>query len=426
MTRVSLLKHLVLLLLCCPLVLIPPGQASTGMDITVHNEDISVSRYAAQGEDLLVFFSSAEGSAKRTARVSAAVADLGIEVWHVDLADSLFLPAGTATQRSLDGKYVAGVIAAAHRQTGKRITVMARSYGAIPVLRGIHQWQVEQSTQGSEVNYLSGAILMSPELYSSIPDLGLDPVYAPVVHATNIPIVLLQGGNRSNRWQLDTLLEHLQQGGAMVYASVLPGVTGMFYDEDNAMATQQALLDLPDRVKQAARILTRTPTPLLPVRLNSKQDAVSTPLDLTLKPFKGNPAPLPLDLFDASGTRVTHNKYFGKITVINFWASWCKPCVEEIPSLNRLREKMKDKPFELISVDYAEDMERIRQFMNEVNVDFPVLLDTDGKVSAQWNVLVFPSTFVIGPDGKIVYGVKGGIIWDDKNVVDQLTALLSR
>lgn len=62
--------------------------------------------------------------------------------------------------------------------------------------------------------------------------------------------------------------------------------------------------------------------------------------------------------------------------------------------------------------------------MQEVDVDFPVLLDSDGKVSAKWNVLVFPSTFVIAPDGKIVYGVKGGIHWDNPEVIKQLKSLM--
>jgi peroxiredoxin len=87
---------------------------------------------------------------------------------------------------------------------------------------------------------------------------------------------------------------------------------------------------------------------------------------------------------------------------------------------------MKGTPFELISVDYAEDEEAIKAFMKEVNVDFPVLLDTDGKVSAQWNVVVFPSTFVIGPDGRIVYGVKGGIHWDTAEILGELKALMSK
>ena len=85
---------------------------------------------------------------------------------------------------------------------------------------------------------------------------------------------------------------------------------------------------------------------------------------------------------------------------------------------------MQGKPFQLISVDYAEDRETIEAFMKEVNVDFPVLLDTDGKVSAEWNVVVFPSTFVIAPDGKIVDGVKGGIHWDTEEVIKQIDNLL--
>ena len=84
---------------------------------------------------------------------------------------------------------------------------------------------------------------------------------------------------------------------------------------------------------------------------------------------------------------------------------------------------MQGKPFQLISVDYAEAQETIRVFMEEVDVDFPVLLDTDGNVSAQWNVVVFPSTFVINPEGKIVYGVKGGIHWDTEEVIKLLDNL---
>ena len=401
------------------------GLADAGSAIDVLGEEFSVTRYPAQGDELIIFFSAGSSSEERVRRVSAAVADLGIEVWQVDLAESLFLPASTTTMRSLDGRYVAGLITAAHRQTNKNITVMTRGYGAIPVLRGARRWQSDQAAeQNIGRNYLSGAILLTPELYSAIPDLGLDPLYAPITSATNIPILLLQGGKHGNRWQMNTLLDHLQQGGAMVYASLLPGVTGLFYDEDSAAETLQALLELPARISHATRILSLTPTPLVPADLQTTNSGSSAPMDTSLKPFKGNSMPLPLDLFDVSGKRVIHNNYRGQITVVNFWASWCKPCVEEIPSLNRLREKMKDKPFQLISVDYAEDREHILQFLQDVDVNFPVLLDADGKVSAEWNVLVFPSTFVIGPDGRIAYGVKGGILWDEKEVVDRLNALL--
>ena len=101
------------------------------------------------------------------------------------------------------------------------------------------------------------------------------------------------------------------------------------------------------------------------------------------------------------------------------------PCVEEIPSLNRLRERMKGKEFDLISVNYAETSSDVDAFLSEVDIDFPVLLDVDGRFSAKWNVLIFPSTFIISPDGVIVFGVNGAIEWDSDEVVTQLEALLT-
>jgi peroxiredoxin len=108
---------------------------------------------------------------------------------------------------------------------------------------------------------------------------------------------------------------------------------------------------------------------------------------------------------------------------VNFWASWCPPCVAEIPSLNRLREQMQELPFELISINYAESPEKIRAFLQRVSVQFPVLVDPNGKVSQQWKVIGFPSTFVIGKDGKIKYGVNAAIHWDTPEVVNTLKAL---
>ena len=225
---------------------------------------------------------------------------------------------------------------------------------------------------------------------------------------------------------MDKVVTELQKGGAQVYTKIFPGVTGIFYVADNAPETISLIKKLPREIVRATRLLMRTPTPLELAQLNVEQTEKDSKLDSSLRPFKGNPVPPPLDLFTARGERAKHSDYRGKVTLVNFWASWCGPCVEEIPSLNRLREEMKSAPFELISVDYAEDEEAIRAFMKEVDVDFPVLLDTDGKVSAQWNVVVFPSTFVIGPDGRIVYGVKGGIHWDTPEILGKLRALMRK
>ena len=117
------------------------------------------------------------------------------------------------------------------------------------------------------------------------------------------------------------------------------------------------------------------------------------------------------------------NQSKGKIVIVNFWATWCPPCVEEIPSLNRLKEKMQGKPFDLISINYAEDRQVILDFLKEVDVDYPVLMDLNGGFAKKWNVITYPSTFLIDTNGKIIYGVNSAIIWDEPEIIDIIKSL---
>ena len=149
-----------------------------------------------------------------------------------------------------------------------------------------------------------------------------------------------------------------------------------------------------------------------------------TGLDAQLKSYVGNPNPNPIALKDINGKSYNISEYKDRVIVVNFWATWCTPCIKEIPSLNNLRKAMHDKSFELISINYAEKAETIREFMKMVNVEFPVLLDEEGKESAKWKVIAFPSTFVIGKDGLIHYGVNAGIEWDTPEVLDTINRML--
>ena len=91
--------------------------------------------------------------------------------------------------------------------------------------------------------------------------------------------------------------------------------------------------------------------------------------------------------------------------------------------MNRLKMKMSDFPFELISINYAEDSQTILDFMKEVNVEFPVLLDPEGNFAKQWQVITYPSTFVIDTQGKIKYGVNAAIEWDDPEFIEKIKSL---
>ena len=392
------------------------------IEVPINEQELFVTRHLASGQHIVIWVAPGYGSHQRSFEISKELVKRGVEVWHVDLADSLFLPKNTSTMRNIDGSYIAGLIDAAYKSTGKTITLLTRSYGAIPVLRGARAWQ--QRHQDDNASYLNGAILFSPEMYETIPALGLPPIYTDITYASNIPIMLYQAGNRSNRWQLEGLLENLEQGGAPVFVRFKQGVTGMFYLGDTSATTKSMLSLLPDELASDLELLNKLAAPKQVVALPENTQAKNHGLDSKLKSFKGEPLPLPLDLVSAKRKYFVRDNYKGKVTVVNFWATWCPPCVEEIPSLNNLRKEMKGKPFELISVNYAEDRQRVEKFLRQVNVDFPVLLDETGRVSADWNVLVYPSTFVISPKGKITHGVNGAILWDSPEVITQLNDLM--
>ena len=397
--------------------------------VSFDNQELGYQHFPAAKEreqdTVMIWVAPGYGLNPRHYKLAPAVSKAGFEVWMIDYANSLFMPHGTTTMRELDARHVSAIIKAAHKVTGKKVVLLSHSYGAIPVLKGIREWQLEAINDPlmSKANYLIGAILFSPDLYATIPSLGLAPVYEPIVSATNKPVVIFQGAKRNTRWQLKYVRKELALGGSQVYVKLQKGVTAVFYHGDEAAATEARLKELPDEFHSVVKLLKRSKNPVEPAALKTKTIKAKR-LDDKIKLYRGNPEPPAIDLLDANGKRYIRKNYIGKVTVVNFWATWCPPCVEEIPSLNRLRDKMKDEPFELISINYAESKESIQAFLKRVDVDFPVLLDETGEVSSsQWNVLVFPSTFVIGTDGKIHYGVNAAIEWDSDEVIKKLKTL---
>lgn len=395
-----------------------------GQDYTItakDGTDLGLMRYAAKGEHLIIWL--APSTHERVTQVAGGLAQLGIEVWQIDLAEALFLPNSTEQMRSFNGKYVAELIRIAHAQTHKKILLAARGYGSIPLLRGARLWQTQQANSGGDV-YLKGAILFSPDLYSTIPALGLEPQYVPITYATNIPLMIIQDGKRGNRNYLDRLANTLLTGGSQPMLKILPGVAGLFFSKDDSTETLQAIEHLPHDVKTAISLLEKLPTPRKPAPMTTVFKPLGSGLDSQLRAFKGKFQPYPIDLATASGSRYRRDHYQGQITIVNFWATWCSPCVKEIPSLNRLRTQMQGMPFELISINFSESIDAVHQFMKKVDVEFPVLLDSDGGMAVKWKVLTLPSTFIIGPDGKIRYGVNAAIHWDNPDVVSALKQLL--
>lgn len=146
-----------------------------------------------------------------------------------------------------------------------------------------------------------------------------------------------------------------------------------------------------------------------------------------LKPYEG--APLPdFSLSDLNGRSHTLSDYRGKVVMVNFWATYCGPCIKEMPSIERLKEKMAGKNFAILAVNMAEETADVKAFFtkHKIKVTFPVLLDPEGGVVEQWMISAVPTTFILDPKGKIQYALYGGLEWDSDAVINTLTGLLAK
>jgi peroxiredoxin len=142
-----------------------------------------------------------------------------------------------------------------------------------------------------------------------------------------------------------------------------------------------------------------------------------------LKLWTGGPAPA-LTLKDLEGGTHRLADYRGKVVLINFWATWCGPCRDEMPSIQRLKNHLSGKPFVVLAVNLDEPESRIRKFLSEMKLDFPILLDPERKTARAWQARILPASFIVGADGKIRYSLVGEINWDHEHIVTRISELL--
>lgn len=142
-----------------------------------------------------------------------------------------------------------------------------------------------------------------------------------------------------------------------------------------------------------------------------------------LRPWTGGATP-PLALPDLEGRTHALEGYRGKVVLINFWATWCEPCREEMPSIRRLRASLAGRPFAVLAVNLGESEARIRRFLGEVPLDFPVLLDRDSAAAKAWRARILPVSFIVGPDGRLRYFVVGEYDWSQEAARKALIALM--
>lgn len=130
-------------------------------------------------------------------------------------------------------------------------------------------------------------------------------------------------------------------------------------------------------------------------------------------PVVGTPAE-DFQLLDLNGKKQRLNDYRGKIVLLNFWATWCKPCTKEMPVMQTTYDKLAEKGFVVLAINELEDDAKVREHITQYGHTFPVLMDRDNEVANQFGVYGLPVSFFIDERGVVREYVKGGLLTEQK------------
>ncbi|MFQ5791224.1 MAG: TlpA family protein disulfide reductase [Acidobacteriota bacterium] len=137
----------------------------------------------------------------------------------------------------------------------------------------------------------------------------------------------------------------------------------------------------------------------------------------------GKPVPEVI-LPDLDGKMVRLSDFRGNVVVVNFWATWCPPCVEEMPSLEKLQNKLGRSGLEVVAISVDDDLEAIRQFQENFGLSFTLLQDEGAKVSHAFGTYKYPETYVLDREGSLAWKIVGPREWTSPQVLVNLTHLL--
>lgn len=131
-----------------------------------------------------------------------------------------------------------------------------------------------------------------------------------------------------------------------------------------------------------------------------------------------------LSLRDLEGRTHTLDDYRGKVLLLNFWATWCEPCKDEMPSIVRLHQTLAGRSFEVLTINFGESPSRVQEFFTRERLKLRALLDPNKDAARAWRVRVLPASFLVAADGRVRFSVIGEIDWATPTAVHTVRELL--
>jgi len=142
------------------------------------------------------------------------------------------------------------------------------------------------------------------------------------------------------------------------------------------------------------------------------------------KPRRVKSAPA-FTLNDLKGNAVSFSKFRGKTVLLNFWATWCEACKEELPSMQRMHEALSKKGIQIVAVSIDRgNADRVQEYVDKYKLTFPVLLDPDQQIRKSYFIMGLPTSYLIDPEGKLRGFISGSRQWDDPNLMAVFSSLV--
>jgi thiol-disulfide isomerase/thioredoxin len=136
--------------------------------------------------------------------------------------------------------------------------------------------------------------------------------------------------------------------------------------------------------------------------------------------------PVEIRLQDINGNLVSLSDFRGRIVFLNFWTTWCPTCLIEMPSMEKLHQKFKDKDFAMVTVNIQESSDQVEKFFKKFKLTFTALLDTTGEVAIGFSIRSIPTTFILDKSGRTIGTILGPREWDSKIAVALFEHLIDK
>lgn len=125
-----------------------------------------------------------------------------------------------------------------------------------------------------------------------------------------------------------------------------------------------------------------------------------------------------------TGRTVSRENFGGKLLVLNFWATWCPPCIEEMPSLEQFAQQFSKEGVVVLGISVDKDPKIYRSFLDRARVSFLTARDPESKINAEYGTFKYPETYIINPQGKVVQKIIGAETWTDPRMTQMIRSYL--